>query len=1040
MQVRPWVVALGLGSIAAYAAAATRGETASAIALVVTVSSSVAVLAVAGSQPEATRPTWRLMAIGTLLMAAGQVVRAVHGGMVGVEEPFPSIADAPFLLGYILSVAGVFVLVRRRAHEGDLDSWLDAWILTGAAAVSLWTLLVGPYMRDDAIPLAARVLNLGYFGLTLTLLGLIIRLAVTPGVHAGAYMLLGRAIGCFLVTDLLATFAYATGRDPALIALGSIPTATLFCAAIFHPTASEIADTPDDVEPGSGPLRLLMLGTALAIPPLIQVHEYSVSEGRGVDTVLIIVSSIVMVGLVLLRMHRLVRARERIAARERALREAGERLVAAASVQELNEQAAVALAAVIDSVPVRCAGVAESRGDNTYEVGMVEIGGDVVRVGERITFDDDEHKHVGELLWAAHRKLTGLELYGAPFLIPDERDRVLFAFTEGTIDRHDRRAFESLGRDVGLARRGLLAAQMIERSRTERRFESLVQHSSDIVVVTDSDLIASYVSPALERQLGWKPEDLIGTKITEIVPEAERESVLTNLGKLIASHPSAAQVELAVTDVNGRRRLIDLTVTDLTQHPEVEGFVLNGRDVTEATQLRADLMHAAYHDALTGLPNRAQFTQDVAACLKTGGERRAAVLFIDLDDFKTINDGLGHAAGDQVLRTIARRLADATGPGDVASRLGGDEFALLIRDGTDVDKIETLANQVLDTIREPIDVDGRQMTTSASMGIVVATWAMSAEAVQRNADVAMYRAKAAGKGRFERFEDHMQTHALERLELKADLRRAIDGGELELDYQPLIELDDMTTTGVEALVRWRHPVRGRVRPDEFIPLAEETGLIHELGLWVLDEACRQLADWRREPATEGLRVAVNLSAKQLPEPNLPDQIAQAIAKHEVPARCITIEITENVLMDESDFTARRLREIRDIGVSLAIDDFGTGYSSLGYLQRYPFDVLKIDRTFVSGLDQPGPNAEVAATIIDLANRLEVRTVAEGIETDAELSELLALGCTCGQGYLFSKPVAPDEIEERLAEEHATAAAETNGFGVVPATLTAVESG
>ena len=231
---------------------------------------------------------------------------------------------------------------------------------------------------------------------------------------------------------------------------------------------------------------------------------------------------------------------------------------------------------------------------------------------------------------------------------------------------------------------------------------------------------------------------------------------------------------------------------------------------------------------------------------------------------------------------------------------------------------------------------------------------------------------------------------------------------------------------------------GGCAPDEFIPLAEETGLIHPLGLWVLDEACRQLADWRRDPSTAHLTVAVNLSAKQLPEPKLPEEIAQAIARHEIPASRITIEITENVLMDESDFTARRLRELHDIGVSLAIDDFGTGYSSLGYLQRYPFDVLKIDRTFVSGMDQPGPNAEVAAAIIDLANRLDVRTVAEGIETEPELAKLTGLGCTSGQGYYLSKPVTPKEISARLHAEHPVPGAESKSS--VPATVAAVDVG
>jgi diguanylate cyclase (GGDEF)-like protein/PAS domain S-box-containing protein len=918
-------------------------------------------------------------------------------------------------------------LIRRRAGSGDVDSWLDAWILTAAGAILLWALLVGPYMRDGTIEPAVRALNLGYFVLTLTLLSFILRLMVTPGARAESYSLLARAVVLFLITDLLATFAYATGREPSLIALGSIPTATLFCAAIFHPTARQIAITPRDVEAGSGPLRLAMLGVALAIPPLVQVYEFTSARGQRVDLIFVVVSSVLMVGLVLLRMHRLVLARERVAARERALRKASELLVAASGVDELDVRSAEGLASVVDSAVVRCSGIAVVLDGGTYEVVSVGFGTGYVEPGERLTFESDDKQHVGELRWRAHQKRGGLELYGAPFKVPDDADRILFGLIDGPIDRHDRRAFESLGREVGLAMRGLIAAQAIERSRTERRFESLVQHSSDIVIVTDGDLVATYASPAVERHLGWEPSELLGTTITTLVPSAERESVVQNLGKLIDDNPSAAHAEIAVHDAHGRRRLIDLTITDLTQHPEVGGYVFNGRDVTEATQLRADLMHAAYHDSLTGLPNRTQFSSDVAACLREDTEHRAAVLCLDLDDFKTINDGLGHAAGDQVLRAVAQRLSSAVGPHDVAARLGGDEFALLIRDAGDVASVEELALRVLDSIREPVDVDGRQMTTSASMGIVMATWSMSAEAVQRNADVAMYRAKSAGKGRFERFSDHMQTHALERLELKADLRRAIDNDALELDYQPIVDLADLTPTSVEALVRWRHPERGRVRPDEFIPLAEETGLIHPLGLWVLDEACRQLADWRREPATAGLKVAVNLSARQLPEPNLPEQIAQAIAKHEIPSDRITIEITENVLMDESDFTARRLRELHDIGVSLAIDDFGTGYSSLGYLQRYPFDVLKIDRTFVSGMDQPGPNAEVAAAIIDLANRLDVRTVAEGIETAAELAKLTDLGCVCGQGYLLSKPVTPDEIVVRLRSESGNANGEAAGF-------------
>ena len=1009
--------------MAAYAAVFTSGDVPSVIALLVTVASSVAVLVVSGRQPVRAQLMWRLMAGGTLLMALGQVARAVHGELIGLEDPFPSIADLPFVVGYAANAFGVLMLIRRRSHDGDIDSWLDAGILTSAIAVVLWTLLVGPYFRDAAHPMPERMLNLGYFLLTLTLLTLITRLMVTAGSRVRSYSLLFWAIGCFVVTDVLATLAYATGRDPSVIALGTIPTASLFCAAIFHPSAREIADPPQDIEAGSSLLRLILLGSALSVPVLVEVFELLSGSDNGVNRTFAVGSSLVMMGLVLFRMHRLVQARERIAARERALRIASERLVDAGTVDALNGRAAEALTAVIDSARLEAVGTAIEVERGVFEV--VTITGDepMVAIGDRVAFLEEDQHEVGDLLRGSEMRRARGDLYGALFSVPDEPDRVLFAFTDGPIDRHDRRAFESLGREVGLARRGLLAAQMVERNRTERRFESLVQHSTDIVMVATEDLTATYVSPAVETQLGWSPNELVGTSISGLVPESERDTVLESLRKMLENNPSGARMEIVVHDAQGRRRLIDLTVTDLTKHPEVQGFVLNGRDITEANQLRADLMHAAYHDALTGLPNRTQFTSDLSSQLKEARDHHVAVLFLDLDDFKTINDGLGHPAGDQVLRAVAARLSSAIGLRDVAARLGGDEFALLIADGDDYDAIEQLAERVLDMVREPVDIEGRQVTTSASMGIVVANAATSADAVQRNADVAMYHAKAAGKGRSERFEDHMQSHALERLELKADLRRAIDRGELELDYQPIVDLASMQTSSVEALVRWRHPQRGRIPPDQFIGLAEETGLIHPLGMWVLDEACRQLAAWRTDPATESLKVAVNLSANQLPEARLPEEIAQTIARHDVPPECITIEITENVLMDESDFTARRLRELRDIGVSLAIDDFGTGYSSLGYLQRYPFDVLKIDRTFVSGLDQPGPNAEVAAAIIDLANRLDVRTVAEGIETEPELDTLIDLGCTCGQGYFLSRPTTPDDILARMRGERGLTAAD-----------------
>jgi len=421
------------------------------------------------------------------------------------------------------------------------------------------------------------------------------------------------------------------------------------------------------------------------------------------------------------------------------------------------------------------------------------------------------------------------------------------------------------------------------------------------------------------------------------------------------------------------------------------------------------MVHQALHDALTGLPNRALFGDRLGHAVQRAERAgtEVAVLFLDLDRFKTVNDSLGHAAGDELLCAVAERIGVCMRSADTAARLGGDEFAVLLEDLTSSSEAVRVAQRIIDALREPIVVAGREVFASASVG--VATGDRDADDLLRQADVAMYRAKAEGKGRFALYEDGMQAAVLERLELEADLQRAMERQELVLFYQPIMALNSGAMAGVEALIRWRHPERGMVTPMAFIPLAEETGLIVELGRFVLLEACRQAAAWRAAGAPASLTMNVNLSGRQLEDPQLLDDVAAALRETGVEPGTLVLEITETVLMGDTEATIERLRALRALGVRLAVDDFGTGYSSLRYLNRFPVDVLKMAKPFVDGLGAGEEHSALARAIVDLGANLGLQIVAEGIERPEQLKKLQELGCAFGQGYHFGMPMAADGV-------------------------------
>jgi diguanylate cyclase (GGDEF)-like protein len=451
--------------------------------------------------------------------------------------------------------------------------------------------------------------------------------------------------------------------------------------------------------------------------------------------------------------------------------------------------------------------------------------------------------------------------------------------------------------------------------------------------------------------------------------------------------------------------------------------------LTDAKMVR-EALHQAFHDPLTDLPNRALFIDRLELGLRRTKRLNCqpAVLFIDVDRFKLVNDSLGHAAGDELLRAVAARLVASIRPGDTTARFGGDEFAILLEDVEGREVAEQAAIRILGALRAPVSVAGRDIFVTASIGIAVA--GACANEMIRDADLAMYHAKAEGKGRYATFEPAMHAAVVERSELEVELQGVIDRDELVLYYQPIVALDSQEIIGVEALVRWRHPTRGLIFPDAFIPLAEETQLMPDLGRWILAEACREVAGWR---SLRPLSLAVNLSAVELQSPDVLADVAAALAQSGLPPDALVLEITETALMRDVTDTINCLRELKELGVQLAVDDFGTGYSSLDYLRRFPIDILKIDKAFVD--DVVDGDCTLAQAMIDLGASFNLEVIAEGIEHDAQRARLLGLGCRVGQGYHFSRPIPASELMALLASaprQIVTTVMATTVCGVHPA--------
>jgi len=752
--------------------------------------------------------------------------------------------------------------------------------------------------------------------------------------------------------------------------------------------------------------------------------------GNAVDAPVIAIVAGVMFMLVLLRLAGLVSTNERSVDREQVLRQSAAELVAASSRDAIY-------AATIAGVNALVSGHSDIVGASFSVAGLA---GESAVVGRSGQTPSEEDPHLQDL-WNEMREgvadgriiscVADTSFIRSPVktgdlfiqqltcaLVTQGQMQGLITITSATeVPAEFKSSVEILAAQVELALDREAMTDVIHTRRSEARFQTLVQNASDVILIARPDTTITYQTPSSLKILGYAAGTLEGTRFTSLLHPDDVEQALAGYTAVAFRAGTSAPARWRVKHADGSWRHVEVVTTNLLDDPTVEGMVLTMRDVSERKSLEDELKHQAFHDALSGLANRALFRDRLEHALLRAARSQSslAVLFVDLDDFKLVNDSLGHAAGDELLVTVAGRINALLRSGDTAARFGGDEFAVLLEETAGPEEAEEVAARLIAELRLPLFIEDHEISVRASIGIALSQGGGEDPGdLMQAADVAMYAAKAGGKGRFEVYQPALQLAIVQRLERTADLQRAINAREFVMHYQPIINLEDGELVSLEALVRWHHPVHGLLLPNDFIPLAEETGLIVSLGRWILQEACQQARLWQlRHPAAKNMRMGVNISARQFQHDDLVNDVSFALQEAGLDAHSLVLEITESLLVQNAESIVARMRELKDLGVSFAIDDFGTGYSSLSYLRDFPIDILKLDKSFIDDVGKSTENGALAETIVKLGKNLNLETIAEGIEESCQLDALRSFGCQFGQGFFLAKPLPSKEISELL---------------------------
>ena len=992
----------------------------------------------------ARKAPWILLATALTCFAAGQLsfLIATH---LKVALPFPSFADVLYLSCYPLIAAGLLMFIYWRTPDGDLRSLIDALTLTVGLALLSWTFLIRPYVNNPALTGLQKTVAIAYPLGDVLMLALLARLLAPGTARARSVQLLTAGIVACLVSDTAygAIQLYGTFRNGTIVDLGW---ALFYCAwgaAALHPTMTRLTEPVPRQQVEVSPARLAVLMLASLIAPLVLL--IIAPSGAGSDVDVIAVFSAVLYLLVLTRLWDAAASHRRALDRERVLRQASMSLVTAADVS----QVAAAVKGAVDALLRN-----QSQGDALLGV---QLDGTLLAV------NDGTEPTQGEPLGRLAETWLSLVKGTAPVLTPMRRlpeqartarpraeamllcpltlqdgpsgdvpKGLIAVFGEQRVLSDLTGTFDLLAHQVALTLESVLLRQEVIRQRNEAYFRALVQDASDAIVIVDDDGTVKYATPSTVAIFG--EVDAVGKRFWDLVAEQDREDVARTFMRLRERARSGPRVvEERITRLDGRIVHIQARCSDLRAEPNVAGLVFTLRDVTGQHQLEEELKHRAFHDALTGLPNRLLFLdrigQQVATARRTG--RITGVLFVDLDDFKVVNDTKGHSVGDELLVAAAGRLNGLVRESDTAARLGGDEFAVLVGNAENIAAVEATAGRIIDAFTEPFTLAAGLITTTVTVGVATTADSTDTDELLRHADLALYAAKAAGKRQWRLYQPVLSAGLMRRREIQEALEEALATNAFSLAYQPIVALGTWELAGFEALIRWPHPEWGMMQPGQFITLAEETGQIIAIGAWVLRRATVDIVRLRQAAAPprprslqklpprdeDGLArrrdlwVSVNVSARQFADASFPGTVRQAIASSGLEPQAIMLEVTESALLRRDERLQSELAELKGIGVKLAIDDFGTGYSSLSYLRDLPIDVVKMDKAFVEGIADSEQRLALAEGIIQIAKTLSLDVVAEGIETEVQRDLLSSMGCHYGQGFLLAMPMPLSEAEE-----------------------------
>ncbi|WP_436519552.1 putative bifunctional diguanylate cyclase/phosphodiesterase [Actinoplanes sp. HUAS TT8] len=920
---------------------------------------------------------------------------------IGRQPGFPGLADLFYLLVYPLITGAFLLFIRARSGSGDnRAALLDAMVPTVGLGLLAWVYWIAPFTRSQDLSVLEKIVSIGYPLGDVLVLAMILRMLTATGKRPKALSSLGLAMVGLLLSDIF--YGQSQLRSDwqlgGPVDLGWIVFYTAMGYTALRPGMRQLTERAERSRAVIGQHRLVWLTGAALIAPAVLCLEYiqgrpaEIARGGIVDAPVIAAAAAVMFVLVLARVADLAVAQRQAGARERALREAGTLLFAANTEDEVKDAVQDAI------VRLMPAGTPYHLRLSPPTPGTVDLAVD--------------WRTAGELPEGAGG--FALALFVTQPLFGGRHGETVLGAAEDVLHAV-RPSLQTLAAQVAVVLERIALTAEINQRDSEAYFRTLIQSTADVILIVGDDDTILYASPSATKLFGAPVA--VDTPISLLIAADGQDALNDTLARVRHTHGELDGIELTAQGAGRRTMLIECDLRDLRDEPSVAGLVVTMRDVTEQRRLEDDLTHQAFHDSLTGLANRVLFRNRLEQAFMVA-ERDGAtlgVLFVDLDDFKEVNDTLGHAVGDQLLLAVAQRISAIIGAGSTAARMGGDEFAILVEQSNSADATEELAARIVAELDAPLEVpDGEgglhMVSGKVSVGIAINRDADNATELLRHADLALYLAKGMGKGGWQRYQSDLAHSMVQRLEMRTQLHEAIEDEQFMLQYQPIVELADQQVTGVEALVRWQHPTRGLLGPFHFVEAAEENGAIVGIGSWVLREALRQIAEWKaQDPETTLRYVSVNVSPLQFRAADFVAQVREALDAAGARPEWLLLEITESLVLKDADKVIQDLRALRAMGVRVAIDDFGTGYSSLSYLRQMPVDVLKLDKSFIDDILTSRQQHALVDAIVTLAGNLDLAVVAEGIEEPGQRIALDTMGCHYGQGYHFAKPLWPADI-------------------------------